>query len=142
MPVSPRAATEEAMPEAGAGLVIAHLSDLHLGAHDPAAVASVAADVAAVQPALTVVTGDLTMRARAWQFRLARDLLDRLPAPRLVVAGNHDLPLISVERLLTPYRRYQGLVQAELDPVLRLPGLTALGLQTTPRWRWKSGRVS
>ena len=25
---------------------------------------------------------------------------------------------------------------------MRLPGLTALGLQTTPRWRWKSGRVS
>lgn len=126
----------------GARLVIAHLSDLHLGAHDPAAVASVAADVAAVHPTLTVVTGDLTMRARPGQFRLARDLLDRLPTPILVVPGNHDVPLVSVERLFTPYRRYQRLVQTELDPVVRLPGLTTLGLQTAPPWRWKSGRVS
>jgi 3',5'-cyclic AMP phosphodiesterase CpdA len=130
------------MPETGAGLVIAHLSDLHLGAHDRAAVESVVADVVTARPALTVVTGDLTMRARTRQFHAARDLLDRLPEPRLVIPGNHDVPLISVLRVLAPYRRYQRLVEAELDPVLRLPGLTALGLQTTPRWRWKSGRVS
>ncbi|MEV4701746.1 metallophosphoesterase [Actinoplanes sp. NPDC049316] len=130
------------MLDAGARHVVAHLSDLHLGAHDPAAVASVVDDVAAVAPTLTVVTGDLTMRARAGQFRRAREFLDRLPGPLLVVAGNHDVPLVSVERVLAPYRRYQRLILPELDPVLRLPGLTALGLQTTPRWRWKSGRVS
>lgn len=123
-------------------LVIAHLSDLHLGAHDPAAVASVAADVTAMLPALTVVTGDLTMRARAGQFRLARDLLDQLPAPRLVIPGNHDMPLVSVGRLLAPYGRYRRLIHPELDPVLRLPGVTVIGLRTTPPWRWKSGRVS
>jgi 3',5'-cyclic AMP phosphodiesterase CpdA len=123
-------------------LVIAHLSDLHLGAHDPAAVASVAADVAAVLPALTVVTGDLTMRARTGQFRLARELLDRLPEPLLVVPGNHDVPLVSADRVLAPYGRYRRLIHPELDPVLRLPGVAAIGLHTTPPWRWKSGRVS
>jgi len=134
---SGRERTEAVVP-----LVIAHLSDLHLGAHDPAAVASVVEDVAAAGPALTVVTGDLTMRARTGQFRQAAALVDRLPAPRLVVLGNHDVPLISVERVLSPYRRYRGLVRADLDPVLRLPGVTALGLNSMPRWRWKSGRVS
>jgi 3',5'-cyclic AMP phosphodiesterase CpdA len=123
-------------------LVIAHLSDLHLGAHEPSAVASVAADVAAALPALTVVTGDLTMRARSGQFRLARDLLDRLPAPLLVVPGNHDVPLTGVDRLVGPYRRYRRLVHPDLDPVLRLPGVTVIGLHTSPWWRWKSGRVS
>ncbi|MFI7600367.1 metallophosphoesterase family protein [Actinoplanes sp. NPDC049681] len=125
-----------------AGLVIAHLSDLHLGAHDPDTVESVVADVAAVRPALTVVTGDCTMRARNRQFRQARHLIDRLPAPRLVVLGNHDVPLISVRRLVSPYRRYQVLIEPDLEPVVRLPGLTALGLATAPAWRWKSGRVS
>lgn len=123
-------------------LVITHVSDLHLGAHDPAAVETLAADVAAVHPTLTVVTGDCTMRARTSQFRAARALLDRLPAPQLVVLGNHDVPLISVVRPVAPYRRYQQLVESDLDPVVRLPGLTALGLQSMPRWRWKSGRVS
>jgi 3',5'-cyclic AMP phosphodiesterase CpdA len=126
----------------GAPLVIAHLSDLHLGAHLPDAVTTVAADVAAVRPTLTVVTGDCTMRARVAQFRAARALLDQLPAPLLVVGGNHDLPLISTARVLDPYARYQSLIDADLDPVVRLPGVIALGLQTTPRWRWKSGRVS
>jgi 3',5'-cyclic AMP phosphodiesterase CpdA len=130
------------MTAPGGPLVLAHLSDLHLGAHDPGAVASVAADVAAVRPALTVVTGDCTMRARAPEFRLARDLLDRLPRPLLVVPGNHDLPLVSLARLAGPYRRYRRWISAELDPVVRLPGLTALGLQSTPAWRWKSGRIS
>ncbi|MEV8508906.1 metallophosphoesterase [Actinoplanes sp. NPDC051475] len=124
------------------GLVIAHLSDLHLGAHDPDTVESVVADVAAVRPALTVVTGDCTMRARNRQFRQARYLIDRLPAPRLVVLGNHDVPLVSVRRLVSPYRRYRLLIDSDLEPVVRLPGLTALGLPTAPAWRWKSGRVS
>jgi 3',5'-cyclic AMP phosphodiesterase CpdA len=125
-----------------AALIIAHLSDLHLGADDPAAVRSVAADVAAAGPALTVVTGDFTMRARVSEFRAARALLDRLPAPLLVVTGNHDLPLVSLARLIRPYARYRRWIEPELDPVVRLPGLVALGLQSMPRWRWKSGRVS
>ncbi|OJF09733.1 metallophosphoesterase family protein [Couchioplanes caeruleus] len=129
-------------PGRRAPLVVAHLSDLHLGAHDPDAVESVVADVAAVRPALTVVTGDCTMRARVHQFRQARELLDRLPGPLLVVLGNHDVPLVSAARLVAPYRRYRRLVRSDLDPVVRLPGLTALGLHTAPAWRWKSGRVS
>jgi 3',5'-cyclic AMP phosphodiesterase CpdA len=50
-------------------LVIAHVSDLHLGAHDAVAVDTLPADVAAARPTLTVVTGDVTMRARAGEFR-------------------------------------------------------------------------
>jgi 3',5'-cyclic AMP phosphodiesterase CpdA len=131
------------MTESPAGpLVIAHVSDLHLGAHSADAVESLAADVAAAGPVLTVVTGDVTMRARTPQFRAARALLDRLPAPLLVVPGNHDVPLVSAARLVAPYARYRRWIGAELDPVVRLPGLVAVGLQSTPRWRWKSGRVS
>ncbi len=123
-------------------MVVAHLSDLHLGAHDRRAVASVAADVARFRPALTVVTGDSTMRARTGEFRLARDLLDRLPGPLLVVTGNHDLPLMSWRRLLRPYARYRTWMDPDLEPDRRVPGLTALGLQSMPRWRWKNGRVT
>jgi 3',5'-cyclic AMP phosphodiesterase CpdA len=123
-------------------VVIAHVSDMHLGAHDPAAADTLAGDVAAVRPALTVITGDLTMRARTGQFRQVRALLDRLPKPRLVVIGNHDVPLFSVARLASPYDRYRAWIEADLDPVVRVPGLLALGLESMPRWRWKNGRVS
>jgi 3',5'-cyclic AMP phosphodiesterase CpdA len=123
-------------------VVIAHLSDLHLGAHSPRAAEAVVADVAAARPSVTVVTGDLTMRARTAQFRQARAMLDRLPRPLLVVPGNHDIPLDSAVRFTDPYGRYRRWIDAELDPLVRIPGLTALGLQSTPWWRWKSGRVT
>jgi 3',5'-cyclic AMP phosphodiesterase CpdA len=127
---------------AGPPLVVAHLSDLHLGAHDPAAAETLAADVEGASPDLTVVTGDLTMRARRREFAAARRLLNRLPRPILVVTGNHDLPLVSPARLFTPYALYRTWIEDDLDPVVRIPGLTALGLQSMPRWRWKSGRIS
>jgi 3',5'-cyclic AMP phosphodiesterase CpdA len=122
--------------------VIAHVSDLHIGAHDPAATASLAADVAAARPVLTVVTGDCTMRARRREFRQAAALLARLPEPRLVVPGNHDVPLGPVARLLRPYDRYRAYLCADLDPVVGSPGVTAFGLNSMPRWRWKSGAVT
>jgi 3',5'-cyclic AMP phosphodiesterase CpdA len=122
-------------------LVIAHLSDLHLGADVPAAVASIADEVAAFEPDLTVVSGDHTMRARPSEFLRAADLLDKLPAPRLVIPGNHDLPLISPLRVTAPYARYRRWI-GEDNPVVRIPGLTALGINSMPPWRWKSGRVT
>jgi 3',5'-cyclic AMP phosphodiesterase CpdA len=140
-----------AAPGAGAGpgaetrtrpVVIAHLSDLHLGAHAPDVVESLLADVAAVAPTLTVVTGDLTMRARRRQFVAACALLERLPAPRLVVLGNHDVPLDPVRRFAQPYRAYQRHLPGPLDVVVEASGVRALGLASMPRWRWKSGRIS
>jgi predicted MPP superfamily phosphohydrolase len=123
-------------------LVVAHVSDLHLGAHDPVAVDTLAADVAAARPRLTVVTGDYVMRAWAAQFRLAAALVDSLPDPVLTVSGNHDLPLLSPRRLLSPYGRFRRWIDDDLAPVLRVPGLTAVGLQSSTRWRFTNGRVS
>jgi 3',5'-cyclic AMP phosphodiesterase CpdA len=123
-------------------LVVAHISDLHIGAEEPAAAASLVNDVHGVDPDLTVITGDCTMRARTGQFRRARALLDELPSPRLVVLGNHDVPLLTPVRLTAPYDRYRTWIDPELDPCVEVAGLRALGLQSMPRWRWKSGRVS
>src|SRR6478672_7889017 len=122
------------------GVVVAHVSDLHFGAHDPDAVESLVADVVATAPTLTVVTGDLTMRARRREFQAARSLLRRLPAPQLVVLGNHDVPL-DPRRVFHPYDAYRRGVPGPLVPVVDLPDVRALGLMSMPRWRWKSGYV-
>ncbi|GIF40287.1 metallophosphoesterase family protein [Actinoplanes xinjiangensis] len=122
--------------------VVAHLSDLHIGAHYGYAVDSIVADVTAARPDLVVVTGDLTMRARESEFRQARDLLGRLPGPVLAVTGNHDLPLASWRRVVRPYRRWKCWIDADPQPVRRAGAVTALGLTSMPRWRWKNGRVS
>jgi 3',5'-cyclic AMP phosphodiesterase CpdA len=126
----------------GPPVVIAHLSDLHVGAHLPSVLPSLVADVEAAGPGLTVVTGDLTMRARRAEFAAARTLLERLPGPLLVVLGNHDVPLLSPARICSPYARYRRQITTDLDPAAVLPGVQALGLASMPRWRWKGGRVS
>jgi len=125
-----------------APVVIAHLSDLHFGAHDQAAVDSLVEDVAAARPTVTVVTGDLTQRARSHEFAAAVAFLGRLPTPVVVVLGNHDVPLDRLQRVTSPYRAYVHHLGLDLDPVVDAPGVRVLGLQSMPRWRWKSGRVS
>jgi 3',5'-cyclic AMP phosphodiesterase CpdA len=125
-----------------APVVIAHLSDLHFGAHDQSAAESLVADVAAARPTVTVVTGDLTQRARAHEFGAAVAFLGRLPTPVVVVLGNHDVPLDRLQRVTSPYQAYVGHLRLDLDPIVDAPGVRVLGLQSMPRWRWKSGRVS
>jgi 3',5'-cyclic AMP phosphodiesterase CpdA len=123
--------------------VIAHVSDLHFGAHVEARAESLLVDVWERKPDLVVVSGDLTQRARQAEFSDARRFLDRLPSPVLIVPGNHDLPLINLpKRMVRPHQSYEQLVAQDLEPVVALPNLIALGLDTMPRWRWKAGSVS
>lgn len=120
-----------------------HLSDPHFGAHRDALVESLLLDVAGQRPDLVVVSGDWTQRARRDQFGQAHEFLGRLPGPVLSVVGNHDLPLFDVARRLTaPTGRYQRYLTAELDPIVAVPGLVAVGLDSMPRWRWKAAHVS
>lgn len=114
-----------------------------MGANLAAAVDALVADVNAHHPDVVVISGDLTMRARKREFAEARDLLMRLPQPQLVVIGNHDVPLYDLTaRFTKPYARFRAGLTDELDPVVDVPGARLLGLQSTPRWRWKSGRIS
>ncbi len=123
--------------------MIAQVSDIHLGQDEQAVADGLLRDVVDHAPTATVVSGDLTMRARTHQFEAARDYLDRLPQPVIVVPGNHDIPLYDVvARLSGPFDKYRKHISAELDPVLRVPGATILGLNSMPRWRWKAGHVS
>ena len=123
--------------------VIVHVSDIHFGAHEEDLAESLLADVAAQKPDLVVVSGDLTQRARPRQFEQARAFLDRLPGPVLTVVGNHDLPLMNIpSRFLSETRRYEQFITSDLDPVVEIPGLAVVGLDSMPRWRWKAGHIS
>ncbi len=121
---------------------IVHLSDLHFGTEDPRLIDPLLADVEAQAPTLVVVSGDLTQRARASQFAAARHFLSRITRPRLVVPGNHDVPLYDVvRRVLFPLSRYERFI-GTLAPTFADTGLAVLGLNTARSNTWKSGRVS
>ena len=122
---------------------IAHLSDLHFGRHDETAAEGLLADMSEAQPDITVVTGDLTQRARHRQFAAARAFLERLPRPVVVTPGNHDVPFYDiVERFLGPLARYRRYICAELQPFFADDEIALLGLNTARSATFANGRIS
>ena len=121
-----------------------HLSDTHFGTELPAVLSALERLVACVRPEVLVLSGDITQRATAAQFASARDWLARLPVPhRLVIGGNHDIPLFDLaERLRHPYRRLSAAFGAEREPRLDLPDWQVLTLDTTRWWRHRDGTLS
>src|SRR3954453_10463041 len=112
---------------------LAHLSDLHFGRVDPAAVEGLLRSLENARPDLIIVSGDFTQSARTGEFRAARAFLDRLPAPTFAVPGNHDLPQWNpLERLLRPYDRYRQFI-GELEPVWSDAELGLVGMKSPRR---------
>ena len=72
---------------------IAHLSDIHFGAHNPSIVAATESWLAERQPDLVIISGDLTQRAKADQFREASTYLERL--------REHGFPVLVVPAITT-----------------------------------------
>lgn len=126
---------------------IAHITDLHFGAEDPAVVDALAAEIAADQPDLVAISGDLTLGARPAEFRAARAFVARLNAPTLAVPGNHDItPYRLLERFSDPYARWRAEIAAETEPSWHDDRVVVVGLNTARRiglhWDWSRGRVT
>src|SRR5687768_1807669 len=125
---------------------LAHLSDLHFGAHDPKLVDAVARRMDEEKPDLVVISGDFTQRARTEQFKEACRFLDQLREAGhevLAVPGNHDVPLYDVlRRFLSPLTRYKRYIDDELCPFHELAGAAVLGINTARSLTFKDGRIS
>lgn len=123
-----------------------HVSDLHFGREDRAAVAWFKRCVADEMPDAVICTGDLTMKAKRAEFAAAADYLDDMPVPVTVEPGNHDLPYYTdpIARFFWPYRRY-GRVEKLVERPLVLGGVEVVPLKTTARaqlrWNWSWGVV-
>lgn len=124
-----------------------HVSDVHFGAEDPAALAWFAERVAVEKPHAVIMTGDLTMRATKREFQAGGAWLQSLGVPVTVEVGNHDIPYYwdPFRRLFAPYQRYAA-IERMIEKPLDLPGVTVVPLKTTARaqwrWNWSKGRVS
>jgi 3',5'-cyclic AMP phosphodiesterase CpdA len=123
---------------------VLHLSDLHFGARgalrDPAVERAVAALVEHVDPALVVATGDLTHRGRRDQHEAAARFLRSLGPPLLVVPGNHDIPPLPPARFGSTWREFRRQWQTT-HPVVAVPGVYAVGVNSVRPWRHQSGGV-
>lgn len=112
-----------------------HVSDVHFGREDVAAVNWFKELVHAERPDAVIMTGDLTMRARRQEFLKGAAWLQSLGVPVTVEVGNHDLPY-SFSRFLRPYHRYLA-VERMIEKPLDLPGVAIVPMVTTARFQWR-----
>ena len=124
--------------------VLLHLSDLHFGAHDPAVCSAVQRLAQRMGVAMVVVSGDLTQRATASQFEQAARFVKGLHArSTLVLAGNHDLPLVAWWlRWGRAYERYTNQFGLDQEPVRQMGDFYVVGVDTTRAWRHERGSLS
>jgi 3',5'-cyclic AMP phosphodiesterase CpdA len=116
---------------------VLHVSDLHFGRPAvPSQIDAIEAFIRSRRFDVVAVSGDLSQRARAGEFqRAAVFLRDAGRVSRtIVVPGNHDVmwwraPLgIGDDSAL--YENYRAYIDVELEPVLRVPGATFVGINT------------
>ncbi len=128
----------DAPVSAADALRVLHVSDLHFGR--PADLDLITAIEVLIQEQrfdVVAVSGDVAQRARAGEFQRATTFLRdaRRVSRVIVVPGNHDvawwrspLHVRGSDTIYEPYRRY---IDHELEPVLRVPGATFVGLNTS-----------
>ena len=115
-----------------------HCSDLHFG--HPAVPEQYEAMEALIQDRrydVVAISGDLSQRARSGEFQRARAFIKHAERVSKVICipGNHDvqwwkapLGLGDEKELYAIYRRY---IDDDVEPVLRVPGVTLAGLNTS-----------
>lgn len=123
---------------------ILQISDTHFGTERAAVCRALCRLFVAARPDLLIVCGDVTQRATRRQFSRARRYFDSLQAPaRLIVPGNHDIPLFNpVLRFLAPYRRYAAAFGHVREAEHVDDDAHVVTLDTTRRWRHVDGHVS
>ncbi|MEN3327660.1 MAG: hypothetical protein V7638_2467 [Acidobacteriota bacterium] len=122
---------------------IVHLSDLHFGRVNPALLDPLIRIVRELEPDVVAVSGDLTQRARSYQFQQARSFLDVLPKPQIVVPGNHDIPLHNVfARFVEPLTKYKRYITDDLQPMYEDEEVVIAGVNTARSSVFKGGRIN
>jgi 3',5'-cyclic AMP phosphodiesterase CpdA len=128
-------------------LRLAHLSDIHFGGENAAAVAAALEHLNGEAYDLVIVSGDLTRFAERREFAQAKAWLAALDHPRLVTPGNHDAPYLDwAERILAPFRRFEAAIGPAAAQTYKGQGFAVRGLNTArgaqPRLNWSKGQIA
>ena len=126
------------MTSAGVAVVtVFHVSDLHFGRPTvPEQIEAIEGIIQERRFDVVAISGDLSQRAQAGEFQRAQAFIrdaNRV-SKTIVVPGNHDVVwwkapfgVGSDRRMYESYREY---ISEDLEPVLRVPGATFVGLNS------------
>lgn len=122
---------------------IVHISDLHFGTVERKIAEAIITDITKFKPDLLIVSGDLTQRARKNQFRAAKEFLNKYDCRKIIVPGNHDIPLFNVfMRFILPLYNYKNIITSDLFPFYQDDTIAVVGINSARSLTWKSGRIS
>ncbi|MFL6447131.1 MAG: metallophosphoesterase family protein [Bryobacteraceae bacterium] len=122
---------------------IAHISDLHFGYNDPLLARKLCESLNEIHPDILVISGDLVEHATAEEFSRAREYLEQLLVPQIVVPGNHDLPFYNLWRRWTEgLKIYCRLITDNLEPVLMDDEVAIIGANSAHLIPVKGGKIT
>ena len=122
-----------------------HISDLHFGRPAvPEQIDAIEALIQAEHYDIVAISGDFSQRARYGEFQRAQVFLRqaRQVSAVVTVPGNHDVAWwqapLGVRDRGQMYEAYRRFVSDELEPVLRIAGVTVVGLNTSHGVTWRT----
>lgn len=122
---------------------IAHISDLHFGKIQKEAEEDLLQDLCAIRPSVIAISGDLTQRANRKEFKRARQYLEKLPAPFIVVPGNHDIPMFDItRRFFLPLHRYKNYISKNLNPLYLDNEVALVGMNSARSFTLVNGKIN
>ncbi len=123
---------------AGETVSVFHVSDLHFGRPAvPEQIEAIEEIIQAEKFDVVAISGDHSQRARAGEFqRAAVFIRDAEKVSKVItIPGNHDVAWwrapFGVGNKAKIYEWYRRFITPELEPVLRVPGATFVGLNTS-----------
>ena len=124
--------------------LLVQISDPHFGTERTPVVDALVRFVHAQAPAVAMLSGDITQRARRKQFDAARAFIARLHVPTtLVIPGNHDIPLYNLAaRVAQPYAEFRRAFGRDMEPAFETEDMLLLTLNTTRPYLHEAGAVS
>lgn len=121
---------------------ILHFSDIHFGCEHRHACEAALDYAHAADADLILITGDITQKGYGREFDAAAAWIRRMPEPRFVIVGNHDVPYWSLTaRLFHPWKAFERATghpahdHQFLSPDVMVRGVvTARGWQARANW--------
>jgi 3',5'-cyclic AMP phosphodiesterase CpdA len=120
---------------------VLHLSDLHYGAGNDAAIERGAPPlIERFEPELVIASGDLSHRGRQDQLASASRFLRSLGPPVLAIPGNHDIPYTFPARFTRSFDEFEKQWETT-EPTYSSRTLHVVGLNSVRPWRHQSGGI-
>lgn len=121
-----------------------HLSDLHFGRIEDRVLTKLEQYITSQDNVfnLTILTGDLTQRAKSSQFIAAKEFLAKLKCPLFLVPGNHDVPLYNpFIRFFNPYLKFKRFFNDHSPQFYEDENVVVYGLWTVNNFSIKDATV-